>query len=454
MTRAVRTVMTAAVLLGTIASCAPKRVVTPTPGAPRYPDYPAPDVPASISVAPEVRELHDASWQKLQAGDLAGAGRGFLAVLGQVPAFYPAEAALGYVRLAEQDPKDAAVHFAAALNVNDRYPPAWQGLAEAHLALGDEGAAIPALERLLALDPTRDALRSRVDVMRLRQVQSLVEAGKRARLAGRLDEAQVNLERALTLSPASAAILVELALVETAAGSLDAAESHARRAIDLDGNDAEAYAVLGSVLEAKGRLLDASTAFARAASIDPRPAWRERSERLREKAETVAIPAEYRDVATAQIVTRAQVAAMLGVRLNTLVKNSSRRVSVVATDVRGHWAEPWILMVTQAGLMDVFPNHTFQPQALVRRSDLAQVLTQVLTLLAPQRSDDLAKWKAARPRFVDLPPTNVFYPAAALAVASGAMTPQEGGRFLPTRSVTGAMVVAAVERIEQLAAGR
>jgi hypothetical protein len=127
-------------------------------------------------------------------------------------------------------------------------------------------------------------------------------------------------------------------------------------------------------------------------------------------------------------------------------------VTVVATDIRGHWAEPWIQMVTQAGLMDVFPNHTFQPQALVRRSDLAQVLTQVLTMVATP--DELAKWKAGRPRFVDLPATNVFYPAAAFVVSSGAMSLQEGTRFAPTRSVTGAMVVAAIERIEQLAARR
>jgi tetratricopeptide (TPR) repeat protein len=443
--------LTVAVAIVAAVGCAPKRpAVTTAPSEPKYPSYPVPEIPAALGVDPAVRTLHDDSWRALQAGNLTGASRGFLEALKLSPTFYPSETALGFVRLAEQNPKDAAVRFTSALNLNDRYLPAWQGLAEAHLALGDEGAAIPALERILVLDPSLDAVRTKLEVLRLRQVQLLVESGRRARSAGRLSEAQANLERALKLSPASAAILVELAIVETAAGSLGAAESHARRAIELDGNDAEAHAALGAALEASGRPLDASPAYARAATLDPRPAWKERSERLREKAETVAVPAEFRDIATAQIVTRAQVAAMLGLRLTKLVRNSTRQTSVVVTDVRGHWAEPWILMVTQSGLMTVFPNHTFQPQALVRRSDLALILTHVLEQVGTP--EELAKWKAARPRFVDLPVTNVFYPAAALAVSSGAMAMQEGNRFAPTRSVTGAMVVSVVERIEQLAA--
>jgi hypothetical protein len=101
--------------------------------------------------------------------------------------------------------------------------------------------------------------------------------------------------------------------------------------------------------------------------------------------------------------------------------------------------------------MEVLPNHTFQPAATVRRADLAKVLEQLLAVLAAERQIDLGRWRASRPRFADLPPTNLFYNAAALAVASGAMDTRGGDRFEPTRPVTGAELVAAIERIEQLA---
>ena len=54
-------------------------------------------------------------------------------------------------------------------------------------------------------------------------------------------------------------------------------------------------------------------------------------------------------------------------------------------------------------------------------------------------------------RFVDLPASNVYYPAAALAVSAGAMHAQDGDRFATTRPATGADVLAAIARLEQIA---
>ena len=60
-------------------------------------------------------EHHDRGWAFLQAGDLKSAEREFAAALKAAPAFYPAEAALGYVELARKDPKAALPHFDRAL---------------------------------------------------------------------------------------------------------------------------------------------------------------------------------------------------------------------------------------------------------------------------------------------------------------------------------------------------
>ena len=391
------------------------------------------------------------AWQRLQAGDLRNANREFNESLKRSATFYPAETGLGFVALAGRDFKQASSRFSAALAKNDRYLPAWLGLADAHVGLGNDVEAIAALERALEIDPKREALRDRLELLRFKEVQSLIGAGQRARQANRYDEAARLLERALTLSPSSTIILRELSALETARGSLDAAEEHARRAIQIDANDAESHAALGAVLEARQQYRDAAAAYGRAAAIDPRPIWRERSTALREKANLSAIPPEFRDLPAAATVSRAQVAALIGTRLEVLVERAPKKVAAVATDVRTHWAAPWILPITQAGIMEVLPNHTFQPAATVRRADLAKVIAQLLAVLAAERQIDLGRWRASRPRFADLPPTNLFYNAAALAIASGAMDTLEGNRFQPTRPVTGAELVAAIERIEQLA---
>jgi tetratricopeptide (TPR) repeat protein len=442
----------AAALAACLAACvANPPLPPPTSVAPRYPDYPAPDVPAALQASAATRDAQALAWRRLQAGDLRGADRDFTAILRREPAFYPAQAGLGFVRLAERQYKQAADRFAAALAGNERYLPAWQGQADAQLGLGDQAGAIASMQRMLVIDPGQDAVRNRLDLVQFRQIQTLIDAGRKARSAGRLDDAQTDFESALRLSPSSAVIFQELADTETARGALTAAEAHARQATELDPRDAAAFGALGAALEAQGRYLEASAAYGRAARLDPRPAWKTKSTSLRDKADMAAIPAEYRALPTAQTVTRAQVAALIGIRLSGVLDEAEKRVTPVATDIRGHWAEPWIVPVTQAGVMDVYPNHTFQPSAPLRRSDLAQVLTHLLTVVSAEGRTDLSAWKAARPHFTDLPPGNVFYPAAALAVACGAMTVEDGGRFAPTQPATGPDVVAAIARIERIA---
>jgi Tfp pilus assembly protein PilF len=441
-------------LVAVLAACTASPAPPPaTTAAPRYPDYPTPVVPPALKATATTLDAQQTAWQRLQAGDLRGAERDFGAILRLIPDFYPAQTGLGFVRLAERQNTEAVARFAAAIALNDQYLPAWRGQAEAQLAQGDQAGAIASMQHALTIDPGQDALRNRLELLQFRQVQALIDAGRKAQGAGHLDQAQTAFESALRLSPSSAVILEELASVETARGELDAAEAHARKATELDANDAEAYAALGAALEARSRYADAAEAFAHAARLSGRSDWAARSEALGDKAKVAAVtgvPPEYRTLPTAATVTRAEVAALIGLRLSGILAAATKHVTPVATDIRGHWAESWIVPVTQAGVMDVYPNHTFQPAATVRRSDLAQILTHLLAVVSAERPTKLAEWKAAQPHFADLPPSNVFYPAAALAVACGAMTLRDGERFAPTQPATGADVTAAISRIEQI----
>lgn len=431
-------------------ACASRRPPASPPAAPKYPAYVKPPVPGGLPVAPAVLQRYDQAWQRLQAGDVKGAGRDYTEILRLAPDFYPADTALGDVALIERDAREALARFTAASTKNDRYLPALEGRAQAALAVGDDVTTAGALEQLLAADPSRDEARSRLELIRFRLVQSQLTAARGARTAGRLDEAQATLERALTVSPSSPVLLRELALVEAARGALDAAEEHARRAVEADSGDAESLAALGSVLEGAGRLAEAADLFARAVAIDPRAAWREKRDALRSRVAYDALPAEYRAAPAAATVTRAQVAAVLGIDLAPLVSRAPRRPGVVVTDARGHWAASWILAVTQAGIMDVYANHTFQPNAAIRRSDLAQVVSHLLNVVVGTHAAEVEKWRAARPRLDDVPTGHASYRAIAMAVAAGAMSVDETSRFWPARPASGADLIAAVNRLKQL----
>ena len=286
-------------------------------------------------------------------------------------------------------------------------------------------------------------------VVRLRVAKAELVLAERAKADGKFPEAAVHIERAMEATPQNGAVLRAAALLELAMGREDIAEQRARQAVAIDPQDPNGYVVLGDALEKQGRLLDAVAAYDRALALEPRPAWRERRNALNASAEAVSLPPQYRAITQSAQVTRADVAAILGVRLAGALSHAPDRSATVVTDVRGHWAARWILPIVRAGWVEALPNHTFQPNGVLRRADLAAVVAAALIDVASQRPRDISRWRAARPVFADVTREHAAYSVAAMAVSSGVML-AEGDRFSPGRIVTGAELAATISRLEQI----
>lgn len=429
--------------------CASKTVAPVAPGAPHYPEFIAPSAPANLA-RPDVVKRHDAAWQFLQAGDLRAAERQFAAVLKEQPAFYPAAAGLGYVALARKDYKEAAAQFGRAVAADARYVPALVGRADALLAAGDRAGALESLETAVAVEPGRPGLRERVDVLRFRGVQDDIAAARKAAESGRLADARQIYQRAIEASPDSPFLHRELAAVERRDGNLAGALTYAQKAVALDPNEPRSVILVAEILEAQGQFARAADAYAAAAVLEPSDTLSEKIQALHEKAAFANMPAEYQAIEGAASITRAQLAALIGVHLDELLKRARRRTSVVMTDALANWAAPWILSVTRAGVMEAYPNHSFQPSGVVRRGDLAAAVSQALTLIARERPKLAAAWRNPRRRFTDIATGHLRYPEAALAVEAGVMAPLPDGSFDLTRLVTGAEAIAAVRKLREL----
>jgi hypothetical protein len=94
------------------------------------------------------------------------------------------------------------------------------------------------------------------------------------------------------------------------------------------------------------------------------------------------------------------------------------------------------------GIMDVYPNHTFQPHATVRRGDLARAASRVLARLGWRRGT------AAEP--TDMRPSHLDHDAVVAVVAAGLMHYAPSGAFEPWRPVSGREAVEVVESLARL----
>lgn len=434
-------------LLVVVAGCA-ARTVTPAPvTTPRHPDFVFPALPEGSR--PEVSELIQRGWQYLQGGDLRNAERDFRSALQQSPQPESPETALAYLDLARRDADDALGRFDRALSVAPAYVPALIGRGQALMELEREGEALASFEAALRADPSLTDLQGRVAVLRLSATQDLLARATAAVESGRWDAARVAYEQAIAASPDSPFLYRDLASVELRAGRPDAAAEQARRAIELDPADARAHVLLGQVLDQQGDAPAALAAYEKARSLDRSSVPPATLEAAREKAAALKLPAEYRAIAASPQVTRAELAALIGVRLAPLVAQARPR-QVVITDVRGHWAQPWIGSVVQAGIMDTQANYNFDPSAVVRRGDLARTVSRVLSLIAALHPERAGKWQNARIEVSDVPPAHLSYPAVSMAAASGVM-PVEDATFGLLRAVTGAEATEVIGRLEALA---
>ena len=440
----------AACLLILAAACAPKTIpAPPAVSTPKYPDYIFPAPPAGIGT-PAAIERHQAGWGWLQAGDLRSAERNFSAALKQSPPFYPAEAGLGYVALAQKKHKESLVHFDRAVVMNPRYAPALGGRAEALLALGEEEEAVQSIEAALQADPSLTGLRTRIQVLRFRGQQQEIARARQLAEANKFDEARAAYVAAIEASPQSPFLHRELAEVERRAGDLDSALDHARKAAELEPDEPRAHVMLGEIYEARGEFARAADEFGNAVALQPDDALSARIEDLRARAVFAAMPPEYRSIGDSPSLTRGQLAALLAVKLEPVLSGTRNASAVVITDTRAHWAAPYILTVARSAVMDPFPNHTFQPDQIVLRADLARAVSRTLNLIAKRQPQLAAAWRNPRRKFPDVPTGHLSYPAAALAVEAGVMTTAADGSFQLSRPVTGTEAVAAIDKLAQL----
>lgn len=447
-----RNILVLALVVVTAAACAPRTAPPPAlPTAVRHPEFVFPALPQSLERAPGADRIN-IGWRYLQNDEFSSASREFTAALTRNPALYPAQAGEAYVSLARGNHEQAIAGFDAALRGAADYVPALVGRGQALLGLNRDADALASFEAALARDAGLTDVRRRVEVLRFRSTQQVIAAARSAAAAGRFDDARVAYEQAIRMSPESPFLYRELADVDRRQGNTAAALDYFRRAIDLDPSDVGSLVAVGDLLAGRQDFAGAEAAYRAAAAIEPSAELTGKIASVAESARDARLPAQFRAIAAAPQITRGDLAALIAVRLEALVSQTAPR-QVVITDTRGHWAADWITQVAQAGLVDPFENHTFQPRQQVRRGDLAAAVSRAVTLIA--RDDPALRARvAARPKIADMTVGHLSYPAAAVAVASGVMPLLPGDRFQVNRVVSGAEAAETIARLRALAGGR
>lgn len=447
-------------LLGA-ASCAPKRTLVPR----TVPDW---DVVSRMGMeAPEElsssqREAFVRGWSSLREDRLelalseleglsrrySGSGRSARSAhSAKIPAI---ETAMGYVELRVGSADAAERRFQAALRADPAYGPAQSGYFLVALVEGDEERAFDRLKRLEQTYPQHELVERHSTTLRVNVAESRLRAGRDLVREQRYQEAAAAYLRALEVAPEAGALYLEAAEAELKAGFADRARVHAVRASELEPDNSDAHRVLGEASYASSDLAGAVAAFQAALALRPGDtALASRLDRVRVELRETTLPEEYGEIPESKRLTREQLAALVAIELRSAFDAVAVKTNVIATDISDSWANAYIRRAVGAGVLEVFPNHTFQPKAFVSRLELARALARALERLSPPVYDRAREDSRGRVLFSDLGRENVSYDAAAIAVSLRLLDPGDGGAFEPQKLVSGADGVAAVTALAE-----
>jgi tetratricopeptide (TPR) repeat protein len=398
----------------------------PAPRAPQAPQeaFRRPEVRPGDATEKEERQFGQA-WALLQRGDLARADKA-LRTLARRPRLVAARTGLAYVQLAGGHLDEAARLFAAAVEERPDEPSALSGSGLTAARRGDLDAALAFYQRAAEARPADAALRRQVADARVQLTERQVAAAREALEAGDAARAAEAYQAALQAAPELAGLRLELAELLIKQG--DTAGAVTILEADPTG-ERQVWLRLGELLSSLQDHGRALAAYRHMLERDPRDEEALRLARAaREQIELSQMPPEYRRIRTAEVITRADLAALVAVKVSALSRVPGG-AAPVAVDISGSWAREHILRLLSLGIMTVYPNHTFQPAATVRRGELA---------LAVQRVLDLLRHPAGpAPVFSDMSRSNLHHYAAARVVAAGLMDLTPEGAFQAWRPVTG-----------------
>ncbi len=132
----------------------------------------------------------------------------------------------------------------------------------------------------------------------------------------------------------------------------------------------------------------------------------------------------------------------------TQMQTSRTEQMAAVTDIEDHWAKNWIEDVVQAGVMDVFPGHTFLPDEKITRVNYAMFLQNILIAVTGDQSI-ATKYIGTLSRFPDVNPTHFAYNAICLAVDRGIMKADTiNGSFGMSKSVSGADALLIIRELQ------
>lgn len=364
--------------------------------------------PAAVTAGMTLDErivLEDA-WRSLRQGNVAKAEK-ILAELGTDSPFY--YAGLGYAYFIVKDLPAAEQAFSASLTREPDLVLGHIGLAQVYEEMGRDDLAFNSYREVLKKMPDHPWAKPRYESLKTRKTEESLEEGRLFLAAGDTEKSTAAYLKALHYSPLSNEAHLALAGIYRRENKLQNALVHLKAASTNAPEDRDIlleYADLLLQVEDYKKSLDVLEKLA--AKVPSDQQVKDRLETVKNRLGIFELPSQYENIQASESVTKQDLAALLGVKFKDYLEEPSQEPQILV-DISTSWASKFIIKTTSLGLLDVYPNHTFQPQKVVSRAEAAEILYRLTEYLKSRGHRFVELIPPEKIPIADVPPGNYYH---------------------------------------------
>lgn len=394
------------------------------------------NLPPSIEgvLSLEERILTEDAWDLLRKGKGDKAEK-IISRLGTKSPVY--NIGLGYANYLLNRLKIAEEFFKKALETYPDEAVIHTGLAQIFQKTGREDQAFSEFREILKLEPEHPWAKNQYNSLKTRKTEEVLTEAAAALAAGDKEKSKETYLKALYFSPKSTQAHLALAEIYRKENEFQNALIHLKAATSNEPENLEISKNYAETLYQAQQYTRSLEIYEKLSKFDPENTeFRDRIKSLHNKLGIFELPSQYESIASSEAITHEETAALLGVKLKGIMEEVTSKPPIII-DIATSWASKFILQMTFLGILDIYPNHTFQPKKIVIRAEMADILLRLIRYLEKKEYKFIHQIPPDRIQISDISKQNYYYQPIIQSISYGIMDLYPDRTFKPDIPVSG-----------------
>jgi len=377
--------------------------------------------------------LEDA-WENLKTGNGNKARKIISKLSSENPLYF---SALGYSFYILHDLQNAEDYFKASTREYPDISLGHIGLAQLYQETGRSDLAFTEYREILKQEPEHPWAKPKYGKIKQRKTKEALDNAKTLFAREEIEAAKTSYLKALYYSPKATEPHLALAKIYNAENKPKNALVHLKAAYSNKTKDKEILEVYGETLFLAAEPSKSLEMYENLLELDPKnQKATDRIEILKNRLGIFELPSQYNAIPLSDAVTKEQMAAILDIKFKSIIESPPGKPPIII-DISTSWASKYIVKISSLGILDVYPNHTFQPKKIINRAEMAETISRLTNILKKKGYRFIQQIPPEKIQISDISRDNFYYQPIIKLISYNFASLSPGRKFNPDRPVSG-----------------